>query len=68
MLTAFVTGFFTVLGGIAAIAACGVAFGIVVGIPCIIWYRKHRDQIKRWSEIMRAMSTGGGIEFPENLQ
>ncbi|MGD9381425.1 MAG: hypothetical protein PVI03_03190 [Candidatus Thorarchaeota archaeon] len=65
MLTAFVTGFFTVLGGIAAIAACMVAFSIVVGIPGYIWYRRKRETIKRWSEILRGLSNPTSpINFP----
>lgn len=41
MFTAFVSGFFTALGAMAAIAAVGIVTSIVVGIPTYLYFKKR---------------------------
>jgi hypothetical protein len=61
MFTAFVSGFFAVLGGVAALAA----IGLVLTIPISLYLRKN---LKIWKEmygvIKRANERADGLQVP----
>lgn len=44
----FITGFYTALGAMAAIAAVGIVTSIVVGIPLYFYLKKN---LKIWQEM-----------------